>query len=105
MEKLQLNIGATQLQPACIRVRKSSVATAGKMSKHAVLNEVMFHSSSHLCGVREHGGGLLHEVKVTIGGGEAPTVHGMKSSFSKAAHCQQDRTKNTNTSGDVRQAT
>ena len=27
-------------------------------------------------GLREHGGGLLHEVSLAIGGGEAPTVHG-----------------------------
>lgn len=35
-----------------------------------------FHGGSHLCGVKEHGGGLLREVSLTIGGGEAPTVHG-----------------------------
>lgn len=46
------------------------------MSEHAILIEVMFQSGSHLCGVREHGGGLLHEVKLTIGDGETPTVHG-----------------------------
>lgn len=48
-DKLQLNTASSN--------RKSGVAVASVMSEHAILNEVMFHSGSHLCGVREHGGG------------------------------------------------
>lgn len=52
------------------------MASVAIMSEHAILNEAMFDSGSHSYGVREHSGGLLHEVKLTIGDGVAPTVHG-----------------------------
>lgn len=46
-----------------------------QLRRQSMQVKARFHGG-HLCGVREHGGGLEHEVSLTIGGGEAPTVHG-----------------------------
>lgn len=69
----------------CAGTRGTTITTTTKICKgvregghgaRSMRVKARFHGGSHLCGVREHGGGLLHEVSLTIGGGEAPTVHG-----------------------------
>lgn len=87
-------------------VNKSSMAAVGTMSEHAVSDEATFHSGNHLCGVREHGGGLLHEVKFDHwrrrGSNGAWQVEKLLKSSSLST---RQNKKDTNTSGDVRQAT
>lgn len=87
-----------------MRFRKRIVAIVGAMSEHAVLNEV--HGGSHLCGAREHSGGLyLHEVKIDHWRKRLQRCMAGRVASQKQLTVNKTEQKNTNTSGDVRQAT
>lgn len=63
-------------QPGTTKKKEPARRLEVQPRRQSMQVKAMFHGGGHLYGVRERGGGLKHEVSLTIGGGQAPTVHG-----------------------------